>query len=95
MPAYILADVEITDPARWEDYRSKVGETITQYGGKTLVRNNNPEVLEGDLRPHLLVIVEFQTLAQAKRWYSSEEYKPVLALRKIAATTQVVLVEGL
>ena len=95
MPAYVLADVDITDPACWEDYRSKVGATITQYGGKVLIRNDNAQVLEGDLAPHLLVVVEFPTLDQAKRWYNSAEYKPLLALRKQAANTQVVLVEGL
>ncbi len=95
MPAYVLADVQITDPTQWEDYRARVGPTLDQYGGKILVRSSKGEVLEGDMQPHLLVIAEFARYQRAIEWYPSPEYAPLIALRKRAANTQVVLVEGL
>jgi uncharacterized protein (DUF1330 family) len=94
VPGYVVAQVErITDAAEFEDYRSKVGATIDQYGGKFIVRRSDPEALEGDW-PGKTVILEFETVEQARRWYFSDEYKPLLEQRLRCAETRVAIVEG-
>ena len=52
-------------------------------------------MLEGGWQPRRLVILEFPSLAQAQAWYRSPGYAPLLALRKSASKSQLVLTEGL
>ena len=59
MAAYLIADVELTDPAKFEEYRSQVASTIEQYGGKYIVRGGAIEKAEGDWEPSRLVVTEF------------------------------------
>jgi uncharacterized protein (DUF1330 family) len=94
MPAYVIADVDVTDPTRYAEYRQRVPATVAAHGGRFLVRGGAHEVVEGDWQPHRLVVLEFPTLEQARRWYESEEYREPKAMRLAAARTNVVLVEG-
>jgi uncharacterized protein (DUF1330 family) len=94
MAAYVVAEVEVTDPAAYEDYRKRVPATLAQYGGKFLVRGGKTETKEGGWDPKRLVILEFASLEQARKWYHSPEYAPALALRLKAARSKLLLVEG-
>jgi uncharacterized protein (DUF1330 family) len=94
MPAYFIVDNEVTDPAGFEEYRKQVPGTLEKYGGKILVRGGQMQTLEGDWKPKRIVVTEFPSLEQARRWYDSEEYRPLKALRLRAARGSVVLVEG-
>lgn len=94
MPAYIIGDIEITDAAAYEAYRTDVPATIAKYGGRYHVRGGRAELLEGDRRPNRVVVLEFPSLEQAKRWYDSEEYRPLKAIRQKAARGSLLLVEG-
>jgi uncharacterized protein (DUF1330 family) len=94
MAAYVVAELEITDPAGFEEYRKAVPATIAAYGGRYVVRGGALESLEGGWVPKRMVVLEFPTLAQAKAWYTSEEYRPLLAMRLKTAKSKVVLVEG-
>ena len=94
MAAYLIANLTVTDPAGFEDYRQRVPATIEQYGGRYLVRGGAHEVVEGYWQPTRVVVLEFPTMAQLKRWYDSEEYRPLRALRFRTARTDVVAVEG-
>ena len=88
MPAYFIVDVEVTDPAGFEEYRKLVPGTVQKYGGRFLVRGGAVESLEGDWQPKRVVVLEFPSLEQAKRWYNSEDYRDPKALRfKTARTT--------
>ena len=73
MPAYIIADVTVTDPATMEEYRKRVPATLAKYGGRFIVRGGAHQTLEGDWKPNRLVVLEFPSLEQARRWYDSEE----------------------
>ena len=95
MAAYIIAEVEVTDPAGFEEYRKQVPATIAKYGGKYVVRGSATETREGDWRPKRLVVLEFPSMDQARRWYDSADYAPLIALRQKAARTKLLLVEGL
>ncbi|MGH7392477.1 MAG: DUF1330 domain-containing protein [Candidatus Rokuibacteriota bacterium] len=94
MPAYIIVDIEVTDPAAFEEYRKQVPATVQKYGGRFLVRGGAMEVVEGDWRPKRVVVLEFPSMEQAKRWYDSEEYRAPKALRLKTSRGRIILVEG-
>ena len=94
MAAYLLANVQVTDPAVFEDYRKQVPATLAAYGGSYRVRGGATEVLEGDGVPSRVVIIEFPDMARLKAWYHSPEYRPLLALRLKSARASVTAIEG-
>jgi uncharacterized protein (DUF1330 family) len=95
MPAYVIADIEITDPVGYEEYRRRVPATIAQYGGRYLARGGRAETLEGGWQPRRLVVIEFPTMSQARAWYESDEYREPRAIRHRCSEGQAILVEGL
>lgn len=95
MPAYCIADLDITDPVGMQEYRERVGATLEQYGGKFLVRGGAFEVWEGHWQPHRLILLEFESVEQAKRWYNSAEYAAIIDIRHRTANTDFILVQGL
>jgi uncharacterized protein (DUF1330 family) len=95
MPAYLIAEVDVIDPAAYEDYRKQVPPIIAKYGGRYLVRGGKVESKEGGWTPPRFVIVEFPTMEQARKFYDSPEYAPVLAIRKRASRSRLILAEGL
>ena len=94
MPAYLFANVEVTDAAGYEEYRQRVSATIEAHGGRYVVRGGAAEVLEGEWVPKRMVILEFADMAQLKTWYRSPEYKPLIELRQRTAKSTLVAVEG-
>ena len=94
MPAYIINDMEVTDPQRFEEYKKLSPPTVAQYGGKFLARGGRTESLEGDWSPRRLVILEFPSVAQAQAWIDSPEYAPAKRLRQLSANSNLILVEG-
>jgi len=94
MPAYFIVDNEVADSAGFEEYRKQVPITVEKYGGRFLVRGGQIQTLEGDWKPKRIVVTEFPSIEQARRWYDSEDYRPLKALRSRSARGSVVLVEG-
>jgi uncharacterized protein (DUF1330 family) len=94
MAAYVIADVTVTDPPAMEEYRKQVPATLAKYGGRFLVRGGAHQTVEGDWKPARLVVIEFPSLADARRWYDSEEYRGPKALRMRAGRTNVLIVDG-
>ncbi len=94
MAAYIVADIEITDPEEYQTYAKQVPPTLQQYGGKFLVRGGQPETLEGDWNTKRIVILEFPSIEQAKTWYESPEYSSIAGIRHHSANSRFVLVHG-
>jgi len=97
MSAYCIFDIlEITDPAAMETYRKRVADTVHHFGGRYVVRGGKSDVVEGNpWRPTFPVILEFPNLAQAHRWYDSEEYRELKELRLAATRSTAVFIEGL
>ena len=94
MSAYVIVDIEIHDPAVYDEYRKVVGPTLTQYGGKFVVRGGKIDVLEGNWNPKRIVILEFESAVRAREWYDSEEYRAPKQIRMKASKGNLVLVEG-
>jgi uncharacterized protein (DUF1330 family) len=95
MSAYVIAETDVHDPERYERYRAVSPDAIAAGGGRFIARGGEVAVLEGDWRPKRLVLLEFEDLEAAKRWYDSPEYQDARRLREGAATLHVVAVEGL
>ena len=93
MTAYVLADIDVTDPARYEDYKALADPSVEQYGGRYAVRGGTVQVLEGDWPTGRFVVLEFPDADSARRWYSSAEYSKARAVRQEAATARLLLVE--
>jgi uncharacterized protein (DUF1330 family) len=94
MTAYVIVDIDITDPEGYKEYVKLAPEAVKLYGGKYLARGGPNETLEGDWHAKRLVILEFESVVQAKAWLNSEEYAPARALRYKYARTNMTIVEG-
>lgn len=95
MPAYLIANIDVSDPAGFETYRTLVAPTIAAAGGRYRVRGGNVTVLEGQWQPKRLVVLEFDSMASALEWYESDEYATAKAIRQRTTRSDVVVVEGL
>jgi len=94
MAAYVVVNVDVKDPARYEDYKSMVPPTMTAYGGGFLVRGAPLHEMEGKWPRPRLVILECPDVDAAKRWWASPEYAEAKALRQANADAELVIVEG-
>lgn len=94
MTAYVIVETDITDPERYDQYKAATPAAIAAGGGRFLVRGGEHVVLEGDWQPTRLVMLEFEDLAAAKRWYESELYQEAKELRAGAAHMRMVAVQG-
>ncbi len=83
MTAYAISEVEVLDEAEGRRYRDLASASIAQHGGRYIVRGADPEVPEGDWPTRQqVVVVEFPTMEQLRRWYGSAEYAEALAVRR-------------
>ncbi len=94
MPAFVVVDIEVHDPADYEGYKTIAAPAVAQYGGKYLVRGGQVEILEGDWMPKRFVILEFPSVERAKAWWSSTEYAQAKKIRHRSAHTNMIVVEG-
>lgn len=94
MPAYVIVEVDIHDPDAYSQYRTLSGPAVAAHGGRFLVRGGPAELLEGSDEPKRIVVLEFDSMDAARRWYDSPEYREARAAREGAATARFVLVEG-
>jgi uncharacterized protein (DUF1330 family) len=94
MTAYVIVDIEVSDPEGYKEYVKLAPEAVKLYGGKYIARGGQNEILEGEWQAKRLVILEFPSVEQAKNWLNSSEYAPARALRHKYAKTNMVVVEG-
>jgi len=94
MPAYLIAQVTIHDPAVYEKYVAGFMDAFAPFGGRVLVAAEDVEVLEGTWPRARTVVLEFPSMEQAKRWYKSPNYQAIAQHRFKAATSSLVLAGG-
>jgi uncharacterized protein (DUF1330 family) len=92
--AFCIAEVEVTDPEMFKSYGARVLDTLTRYGGRYIARGGNIVSLEGE-PPKRVVISEWKSIEDAKRWYESPEYAEIIGIRHKACKSRIFLVEGL
>ena len=93
--AYILVQVDVTNPQQYAEYAKLSPGIIEKFGGRFVARGGRNETLEGTKAPTRVVIVEFPSYERAQQFYNSAEYQAAKKLRAGAASAQFVLVEGL
>jgi uncharacterized protein (DUF1330 family) len=95
MSAYCFFDnIEVFDPAKLKEYKSRVPSVVEKYGGRYIVRAGKADVVEGNWQPAFPVILEFPSLDQAYLWYGSDKYRELKALRHSAVRSNAVFIEG-
>ena len=96
--AYVVAEITVTDPQAYEEYRKLVLPTVLAFGGQFLVRGGTRIQCEGVDDAHhdqmRTVILEFPSLSQAREWYDSPDYREAKALRQAASQGRLFIVEG-
>jgi uncharacterized protein (DUF1330 family) len=95
MPAYVIVETDIHEPERYEQYKAASPAAVAAGGGRFVARGGELAVLEGDWHPKRLVVLEFESLEAAKRWYESDTYQEAKKLRDGAANLRMVAVEGI
>ena len=90
---YVIGRVTVTDPEAYADYAKAATAAIHHHGGRPLVRGGAFEPLEGEARPRN-VVIEFDSMEQARTYYHSPEYQAAKAKRDGACVVELVLVEG-
>jgi uncharacterized protein (DUF1330 family) len=94
MPAYMLVDLDVHDVAGFQEYRNRVPALIRKHDGEYLVRGGDFEVIEGDWKPHRLVLFRFPDRAAIRAFFDDPDYAELMALRKRTSTSVVVAVDG-
>lgn len=94
MSAYVIVEIEVHDPERYEDYKNLAAATVQAYDGRYVARGGRAALLEGEVAPRRVVVLEFPTYERAVQWWNSPEYAPAKALRQETATSRMVVVEG-
>ena len=94
MPAYVIADVEISDPDTYREYTAGTPASIAKHGGRFVVRGGACEVLEGDWEPGRVVVIEFPDREAALGWFRSDDYQELAEIRRRASTARILVVDG-
>ena len=92
--AYIIANVTVTDPEQYEEYKKLSTIAMNEHGAEVCIRGGQVEVLEGNWTPNRVVLLKFKDIAQAHAFYNSHEYSQAIQARKDVAVMSMVLVEG-
>lgn len=95
MPAFVIVDIDITDPVGYEEYKRLAAPTVVAYGGKYIARGGPTEILEGSWKPNRIVVLQFDSIEKAKAWLSSGEYREPRKIRHKTAKTNMIVTEGL
>lgn len=95
MSAYVIFDVEISDPARYRDFMSSVKPALEEAGGKYLARGGAHKVYEGDWEPRRIVLLEFPSVAAFEVFYNGPTYQGLKGIRDACSSARLVSVEGM
>jgi uncharacterized protein (DUF1330 family) len=95
MSAYVIAYQRAPDldAQALQDYRAANTPLVERHGGRFVVRGGRIDALEGPA-PDRVIVMEFPDAAAARAWYDDPEYQAIIALRRSAAETDILLVEG-
>ena len=94
MAGYVIADVRVTDEALFADFAAGVPASIESHGGRYAIRGGDIEVVQGDWAPPRFVVVQFESVEQARGWLNSEEYARLANILNRSSDTNVILMEG-
>jgi uncharacterized protein (DUF1330 family) len=93
-PGYLIAEVEITDPGKLQNYAEKVEKTLAPFNHRYVVRTSKIQTLEGDPHTNRIVIIAFDSVDKARQFYDSPAYAAIKPIRQSAAKGRIFIVEG-
>lgn len=93
MPALLIADIEVTDAAGYDEYQRQVPAYVAAYDGRFIFRGGQTQVLEGSWRAHRIVIIEFPSMAKLMAFYDSADYATLKSLRMHTSDSRIIAVE--
>lgn len=95
MAAYLIADVEVHDPAEYEKYKVAIPALVRKHGGESLARGGAIEVFEGDWHPSRLVVFRFANMDAIRAFLDDPEYRPWKELRQRVSHGNLVGLDGI
>lgn len=94
-PGYVIAEVDVHDPAMIAKYGAKVPETLAPFNHHYVIRGAKIQPLEGEPPKGGVVMIAFDSVEKAREWYDSPAYAAIRPIRQSAATSRIFIVEGL
>jgi uncharacterized protein (DUF1330 family) len=95
MTAYVIFDVDIHDPERYQDFMAQVKPALEAAGGSYLARGGRHTVYEGDWAPRRVVLLQFPSIEAWESFYLGATYQGLKSIRDECSTARLVAVEGL
>jgi uncharacterized protein (DUF1330 family) len=92
-PGYVIAEVDVTDPATFQKYGDQVPGTLVRFNGHYIVRGGKAQAVEGEA-PKRFVVIAFDSVEKAKAWEDSPAYEAIKPIRHSSAKSRVFIVEG-
>jgi uncharacterized protein (DUF1330 family) len=93
-PGYVIAEVEVTDPATLQKYGDKAPQIVASFNGHYVVRGGEVQSLEGEPPKGYIVVIGFDSVEKARKWYDSPEYESIRPFRQKATKSRLFIVEG-
>lgn len=94
MAAYVVNEIVVTEPARFQTYADQVPAILAKYGGQYVIRGGAPERVDGPTPPDKLVVLRFENRESARAWRNSPEYLAILPIREATSTSRVYIVDA-
>src|SRR6195256_3630625 len=86
-PGYVIAEVDVADPAMFQKYATKVPETLASFNGHYLIRGGKPGFLGADAQRRFGVIF-FESREKARAWEDSPAYEAIKPIRHSSAKSR-------
>ncbi len=93
LPGFVVAEVDVTDPATFKQYADKTPGTLAPFNGQYIIRGGKNLSVEGDA-PKRFVVIQFESFEQAKAWEDSPAYEAIKPIRHSSAKSRVFIIEG-
>ena len=94
MPAYLIVNIVVRDPERYQQYVAAAPAHVARHGGRYLVRGGAHEVLEGAPQVNRTVVIEFPSMQHIRDFHGDPAYQPLIRLRQASTDTQMFCIEG-
>ena len=93
-PAYIVAEIQVTDPTGYPEYLAAISPVVAKFGGRYLVRAGKTQQVEGSEPNGRIVIIEFPSFTAARSFEEAPESLAAANIRHRTATSRIFVVEG-
>lgn len=95
MATYSIVGVTVKDSQLFQKYVDGHPDTLVEFGGRFLAAGSDFDTIEGAWPGQIVVVHEWPDRAAFHAWYASDAYRPWKEIRFAAASTNVVLIDGL